>query len=383
LSISEEIRETVKDWKNVTIGTIGSHTGKQIASSAKRWGFKTLVVVEKGREDLYTKFNNWLFDFVISVTHFRDILNEEIQSQLREKNVIWIPNRSFTFYVGPEEIRNKFRVPMFGSRDLLPTENRSYERGQYYLLEKAGIPMPMTFSSPEKIDRLVIVKLQQAKNPAERADFYAVSPEDLYKEAGKRLKSGLINEEGLKKARIEEYIIGPKFNANFHSHALKDIFGDFAFLGFGDRIQTPLQGFLDLPAEVQLKLKKLETEIHVRNVEVGHRSNITMRESIQPIVYKSIEKFIRTCEVEYPPGIIGSASLQGAVIESTEAGKKFEFVVFDVSPRVPGDPGIGPTSPEMPILSLRYGVEIKDPLDLTMMEIKKALETNRPSETVT
>lgn len=383
MSISKELAEIVRDWKNVTIGTIGSHTGKQIPSSAKRWGFKTLVVVEKGREELYTKFNPWLYDSVIPVGHFRDMLNEEVQRALLERKVIWIPNRSFAVYVGSEEIRDKFRVPMFGSRGLLPTEDRDNKRGQYYLLEKAGIPIPMTFSSPEEIDRLAIVKLPQAKNPLERADFYAVSSEDFLDEAEERLKSGLINEEGIKKARIEEYILGAKFNADFHSHALKDIFGDFAFVGFGDRIQVPLQGFLDLPAEVQLKLKKLKIKIHVRNVEVGHRAAISMRESIQPIIYESGERFIRTCEAEYPPGIIGSFSLQGAVRESVESGKKFEFVVFDVSPRVPGDLGIGPTSPEMPILSLKYGLGIIDPLDLTMMEIKKALETNRLSEIVT
>jgi 5-formaminoimidazole-4-carboxamide-1-(beta)-D-ribofuranosyl 5'-monophosphate synthetase len=50
---------------------------------------------------------------------------------------------------------------------------------------------------------------------------------------------------------------------------------------------------------------------------------------------------------------------------------------------VPGDPGIGPTSPEMRNLSLRYGIEIEDPLDLTMMEIKKALTEDRLSEIVT
>ncbi len=210
-----------------------------------------------------------------------------------------------------------------------------------------------------------------------------MSPEDFEEEANARLKVGLINEDGLRKKRIEEYILGAKFNADFHSHKLKDVFGDFAFVGFSDRIQTPLQGFLDLPAEVQLKLKKLKTKLYVRNVEVGHRSGITMRESIQPIIYKSIERFIRACEAEYPPGLIGPASLQGAIVESTEVGRKFEFVVFDVSPRAPGDLGIGPTSPEMPILSLRYGLEIKDPLDLAMMEIKKALETDRLSEIVT
>lgn len=375
MNVTESVRKVVEDYRDVTIGIFGSHSAKEIGMSAKAWGFKTVVVVQRGRDSLYTKFNRWLYDEFIVLDRFRDMVNDDVQERLIEMNTIFIPNRSFAVYVGYDEIENKFKVPIYGNRYLLRAEERNYERGQYYLLKKAGIRIPKEFKSPEDIDRLVVVKVQQANNPLERAFFYAVSPEDYYRQAEELIKAGVIDEEGLRKARIEEYVLGARFNANFHCYVLKDVFGDFDFVGFSDRRQVNLQGFLNLPARDQLKIN-----VPVKNEEIGHLG-VTMRESKQDMVYETAERFVRICEEEYPPGIIGLFGLQGAVAYSPE--DKLEFVVFDVSPRVPGDPCMGPTSPEMRNLTLKHGVRIEDPLDLTMMEIKKALEMGRLSEVVT
>jgi 5-formaminoimidazole-4-carboxamide-1-(beta)-D-ribofuranosyl 5'-monophosphate synthetase len=372
--ISDKARKLVKSYEDVTIGIFGSHSAKETGISAKAWGFKTAIVVQKGRDRLYTKYNPHLYDEVIVLDSFKDLLNKEVQAQLIELNTILIPNRSFAVYVGYDGIENEFNVPIYGNRFMLRAEERGYERGQYYLLKKAGIRIPEEFKSPD-IDRLVVVKVQQAKNPLERAFFYASSPEDYYRQTEKLLKEGVIDEDGLKKARIEEYILGARFNANFHSYALKDIFGDFDFVGFSDRRQVNLQGFLNLPARDQLKI-----DVAVKNEEIGHYG-VTMRESKQDLAYDAAEKFIRICEREHPPGLIGMFGLQGAIAYSPE--EKLEYVVFDVSPRVPGDPAIGPTSPEMRNLSLKHGIKIEDPLDLTMMEIKRAFERERLEETVT
>lgn len=359
----------------VTIGIFGSHSAKEIGMSAKAWGFKTVLVAQKGREKLYTKYNKHLYDHVIILDSFKDIVSEEVQEKLLELETIFIPNRSFAVYVGYERIEKDFKVPIYGNRFLLRAEERNVERNQYYLLEKAGIRIPKYFRSPEEIDRLCIVKVQQAKNPLERAFFYAVSPEDYYKQAERLIREGVITEEGLRKARIEEFVLGARFNANFHSYALKDLFGDFDFVGFSDRRQVNLQGFLNLPAREQLKI-----DVPIKNEEIGH-FGVTMRESKQEIVYEYAEKLIRVCEKEYPPGIIGPFALQGAMAYSPN--DELEFVVFDVSFRVPGDPAIGPTSPEMRNLTLKHRVRIEDPLDLTMMEIKKAEELGRIEEIVT
>ncbi|AIY90980.1 formate--phosphoribosylaminoimidazolecarboxamide ligase family protein [Geoglobus acetivorans] len=373
----DEARKIAESYEDITVGIFGSHSAKETGMAAKAFGLKTAVVVQKGRDKLYTEYNRHLFDEVILLDSFRDLVNREVQETLIEMNTVFIPNRSFAVYVGYDAIEREFRVPIYGNRYLLRAEERNYERGQYYLLEKAGLRYPKEFRSPEEIDRLVVVKVQQAKNPLERAFFYANSPEDYYRQAEKLLKEGVIDEEGLEKARIEEYVLGARFNANFHSYALKDVFGNFDFVGFSDRRQVNLQGFLNLPAKDQLKI-----DVPVKNEEIGH-FGVTMRESKQEMVYEAGERFIEACMREYPPGIIGMFGLQGAIAYSPEDETRLEFVIFDVSMRVPGDPAIGPTSPEMRNLSLKHGVKIEDPLDLTMIELKKAVETGRLSETVT
>ncbi|MBO3769388.1 MAG: formate--phosphoribosylaminoimidazolecarboxamide ligase family protein [Thermoproteota archaeon] len=385
----EEIQDVVSkyDAGSVTIGVLGSHSAEEVGVSAKSFGFKTLVVCQKGREELYAKYNKHLFDHVILLEKFSDIVREDVQEEMRRLNTIFIPNRSFSVYVGYDNIENVFMVPMYGNRMMLRTEERSEERNQYWLLEKAGIKTPKKFNKPEEIDRLVIVKVQQKKKPLERAFFYASSPEEYYKSAEELLKKDVISEEGLKKARIEEYVLGQKFNANFQGWALKDVFGDFDLLGFDDRKQTNLHGLLSLPAKDQVSLN-----IPIKNEEVGHYG-LTMRESLKPLVYKAAEKFRRVCEEEYPPGIIGLFALQGAIAYDTDdpEQKRLEFYVFDVSPRIPGCPCVGPTSPEMRRLALkylsllkRYGLErIETPMDLPMLEIKHATINNRLEEIVT
>jgi 5-formaminoimidazole-4-carboxamide-1-(beta)-D-ribofuranosyl 5'-monophosphate synthetase len=370
-----EARKIASGYEDVTIGIFGSHSAKETGISAKSFGFRTVVIVERGRERLYTDFNRHLYDEILLLDSFRDLLNEEVQERLIEMNTIFIPNRSFAVYVGYDGIESKFKVPLYGNRFMLRAEERKFERGQYYLLRKAGLRFPMEFSSPEEIDRLVVVKVQQAKNPLERAFFYASSPEDYYRQADELVREGVITEEGLRKARIEEYVLGARFNANFHSYALKDVFGNFDFVGFSDRRQVNLQGFLNLPAKDQLKIN-----VPVRNEEIGH-FGVTMRESKQQMIYEYAEKFIEVCREEYPPGLIGLFGLQGAI--AYDQNDKLDFFIFDVSPRVPGDPAIGPTSPEMRNLKLKHGANIEDPLDLTMMEISKAKEMGRLDEIVT
>ena len=385
----EKIRKIVSEYDpdKITIGVLGSHSAEEVGMSAKAFGFPTVVVCQKGREMLYAKYNRHLFDHVIILDRFSDMVKDEVQEKLLKLNTIFVPNRSFSVYVGYDNIEEHFMIPMYGNRFLLRAEERNAPRNQYWLLEKAGIKIPKKFDRPEDIDRLVIVKVQQKKKPLERAFFYAVSPEDYYKKAEELIKKEVIDEEGLKKARIEEYVLGQKFNANFQGWALKDYFGDFDFLGFDDRKQTNLHGILSLPAKDQLTLN-----VPIKNEEIGHYG-LTMRESKKPLVYEAAERFRRICEKEYPPGMIGLFALQGAVAYDADdpEQKRLAFYVFDVSPRVPGSPCVGPTSPEMRRLSLKYydllrkyGVDrIEASMDLPMLEIKYAAESGRLEEIVT
>ncbi|MBO3801420.1 MAG: formate--phosphoribosylaminoimidazolecarboxamide ligase family protein [Thermoproteota archaeon] len=361
----EKVEEVVKsyDLKNVHIGTLGSHSALDIADGAKDEWFKTVVVCQKGRERPYFMFKR-LFDEIIVLDRFSDVLNEEVQEKLRTLNTIFVPHRSFTTYVPYDGIENNFKVPIFGNRALLRSEERNAQKNQYYLLEKAGIRQPKRFSSPNEIDRLVIVKVQEAKRKIERAFFTASSPEDFWKKARERIENGIITEESLKTAIIEEFVVGTYFNFNYF---YSNINNELEFLGVDRRLQTNLYDFVNLPARQQL-----DVEIPLQNIEVGHIP-ATIRESLLEKVFEIGIKFVEACKKEYPPGIIGPFALQSAIT------KDLEVVVFDVSPRVPGSPVLVTTSP---YTKFKHGFVMGTGRRIAI-EIKNAIDLNKVSKIVT
>ncbi len=374
----EEIQAIAKDYKtdSIHIGIFGSHSAEEAGMAAKSMGLPTFIVCQAGREKLYLDYNKHLYDHALVVNKFSDLMLPENFSKLVENNVIFIPNRSFSVYCGYDKIENDFKVPIYGNRSILRAEERTAPRNQYWLLEKAGIRIPKQFKKPELIDRLAIVKVQQKNNPLERAFFYPSTYEDYKAQSVQMLKQGIIDEDGLKKAVIEEFALGPRFNANFQAYGMEDAFGRFDFVGLDDRIQTDIGGILNLPAKEQLKIN-----VTLRNEEIGHKG-ITIRESKKQMLYEAAEKFLDVVQKEYPPKLIGLFALQGAIPYNPET-KDPDFVVFDVSPRIPGCPCVGPTSPEMRRLSLKYGREISAPLDLSILEIIRAAKENRLEEIVT
>lgn len=356
--------------KPYTIGVLGSHSAEEVGMSARDNGFLSLVVCQNGREKLYTKYNSFLFTEKMVLPSFNDMIQPENITKLQEHNTIWFPNRSFSVYVDLKvtQDKEKFPIPMYGSRKLLNIEDR---RSQYDFLDKAKIRRPFEFKTPDDIDRLALVKVQQKNNPLERAFFFVTSAEDYENKCKELIGLDVIAKHDLQNSVIEEFVLGPRFNANFHAYGLEDEFGSFDLVGFDDRVQANLSGILNLPAHDQLKLN-----IPITNEEIGHKG-LTMRESKKPLVYEAAEKFVKACKDYFSPGIIGLFALQGAVTDQNE------FVIFDISPRIPGSPCLGPTSPEMRRLSIKYGRKIKSPLDLSMMEIKKAILDERISEVTT
>lgn len=366
MEFDQKIKDIAASYRPdyIKIGVLGSHSALEIGHGAKQEGLEVVVVCQKGREKTYTKHYKNLFNNALVLEKFVDIVKDENQEKLRELCTIFVPNRSFSVYVGYENIENHFQVPIFGNRHILRAEERDLPKNQYYLLEKAGIKMPKIFPSSKEIDRLVIVKAPEKQRKMERAFFYASSPEEYAKRAEERVEKGIIDRRDLEKATIEEYIVGAKFNANFFHSPLDE---DLDLLGFDRRIQTNLDGVLDLPADEQL-----EAKIAVQNVEIGHMG-ATMRESQLEKVFDAGERFVKVCKEEYPPGMIGLFSLQGAV------SKDLEFYVFDVSPRIPGCPCVEPTSPYM---KYKYGKEV-GPGRRVAMEIKKAVGEKKLKEIVT
>ncbi|MCK5157682.1 MAG: DUF1297 domain-containing protein [Candidatus Heimdallarchaeota archaeon] len=402
-----------------TIVIFGSHSAIETGLSSKRMGLKNIVVVKKGRERQYLEEQNHLFDETIVVDEWDQLLFDSIQNELQEKNGILIPNRSLVVYLSADKIENELKIPIYGNRSLLKSEDRTTNEkeyiDQYGILKRSGIRAPREISLDELdvigIDKEVpvaLVKVQQAVNPLERAFFYITSEKDYHEQVETMKAKGLINDQTLAEARIEEFVIGPYFNCNGWASGLNkgkakgykltdginwlkhehDPFQkpivDWDFVGFGQRMQTNSSGFLNLPAKIQMQIGD---KIKIKNEEIGH-TMATMRESKMGEVVGSIPKFLETVEKLYPPGMIGLFGLQGAVPINPKNNRP-DWVVFDISMRVPGDPAVA-ASPQMNSLTLKYqkylpkGVkQITSPIDLPMIEILHAFKIGKLSKIVT
>jgi len=372
----KEIQKLVDsyDTNNITIGVLGGHSGLDVCRGAKKHGFKTLAVCQKGREKTYTKYyktrsdGRGCIDKTIVLDKFSDITKPNIQEQLRKENTIFIHNRYFWVYFDFTDIENTFNVPIFGTRSMLKLEERDVPKNQYYLLEKAGIRYPMIFKSPKDINKLVIVKVNEAIRGYERAFFYATTFEDYTKKSDEMLKKKLITKEALDKAVIEEYVIGAQVNFNYFYSIIDD---ELEIMGTDTRRQTNLDGLIRLPADEQMEvLKHMKPKI----IETGHIA-ATTKESIIEKIFALGEKFVATTKKECPPGIIGPFALQGAIAADKA---KEEMVVFDVSMRIPGSPltRFTPHSGYLYGESISYGERIA-------LEIKKAIEADKLKEIVT
>lgn len=353
------------------ISTLGSHSALDVSEGAKAEGYQSLVVCQKGRDSTYSKHYKarkrggreiGVVDRVLLLDKFADIVSDEAQKELADS--VFVPNRSFSVYVGYDNIEKKFRVPIFGNKYLLRAEERTEKNNQYDLLEKAQVNTARTFS-PQDIDTLSLVKVQDARRTYERAFFFAASPEEYEEKSRDLLEKGVINEEGLKAARIEEFILGAQFNFNFFYSPL---YGELELLGIDTRRQTNIDGLLRLPAHEQgevLKHRRFTT------IEAGHIS-CTMRESLLQKGIEAGERLVEAVKKFYPKGLIGPFALQGAIEEKD--GKE-RFVVFDVSFRMPGSPGTRFT----PYSSYLY----REPVSFgrrVAMEIRHAEKENRMKE---
>jgi len=375
------------DPSKITVGVLGGHSGLDVCHGAKKYGFRTVAVCQKGREKTYSKYfatkpdmdvvpgqheawhaDKGCVDEVILVDKFADIVKPEVQERLRELNTIFLHNRYFWVYCNFEEIENDFLVPIFGTRHMLKLEERDVEKNQYYLLEQAGIRIPKIFPTPEDIDRMVLVKVNEIKRSYERAFFVASSPDDYKKKAKELIDEGITDQASLDKAVIEEFIVGAQINLNYFYSPLDD---ELELMGTDLRRQTNLDGFLRLTAPEQTEILKYTKP---RMIETGHIA-CTMKESLLEKAFYIGEKFVKLTSQEVPPGIIGPFALQGAV--SAEDGKE-EFVIFDVSMRIPGSPGTRST-PYSGYLygdSLSYGERIA-------MELKTAIKSEKLDYLVT
>ena len=322
------------DLDDLRIGMIASHSALDTADGAVEEDFRTLAVCQEGREKPYVKYfranrdnsgriMNGMIDEVMMLKKFQHILEPENQEILKEKNTLFVPNRSFTSYCGIDAVEDQFQVPLLGSRNLLRSEERGDKMDYYWILEKAGLPFPEPVEA-EDIKELVMVKLPHAVKTLERGFFTAASYEEYCQKADLLLRQNVIDQDGIELARIERYVIGPVFNLDFfYSPISKAI----ELIGIDWRFETSLDGHCRLPAPQQLTLN--DKQINPEYTVCGHNS-ATLRESLLEKAFALAEKYVEATQEYYSPGIIGPFCLQTCV------DKDLNFFIYDVAPRIGG-----------------------------------------------
>ena len=379
------------DLENLTIASLGGHSALEVSLGAKKQGLKTCVVAKRGRERTYSQFlktdedkSVGCVDEVILVDEFSDILKPDVQKQLRAMNALFVHSRYFWVYFDDfAKVENEFEVPILGSRELLRLEERDEKPNQYDVLKESGIRIPKIFEKPQfeiqsesrpylsvddsNIDDpkiifcgkeefipsnlcnappknkklfwmgcLTLTKINNAERTYERENFISSSWIEWAETASKKILMGEITAEDLRKATIEEFTLGAQVNFNFFYSPLSK---RLELLGTDTRRQTNLDGWLRLPANEQLKLS--ERGAQPLHIETGHIA-ATVKESLLEKAYEAGMNFVETTKKfdKAGRGIVGPFALQGAI--ETD-GKAEELIVFDVSFRIPGSPGISAT----------------------------------------
>ena len=336
----DDIASMIEDYDRLKlrVGMTASHSALDICDGAIEEGFPTVAYCQKGREKTYSQYfktqrtvsgrvRRGMVDKAIVMDSFNDVMNPTMQEEMRKRNVIYIPNRSFTSYSSIDDVENNFHVPMFGSRNMLRMEERTEDQDYYWILDKAGLPYPEAIEDPQDIDCLVIVKLHHAQKKLERGFFTCASYEEYLEKSQTLLKEGTIDQASLDGARIERYVIGPVFNLNFFYSPLEEDLPKLELLGVDWRFESSLDGHVRLPAPQQMTMPAHQ-QIPEMTV-VGHNT-ATIRESLLEKAFELGEKFITASKEHYDPGIIGPFCLQTCI------DKDMNYSIYDVAPRLGG-----------------------------------------------
>ena len=303
------------DKNDITIATLGSHTSLHILNGAKAEGFNTAIVCEKGRDIPYRRFD--VADEYIMVDEFKNIVDEDVQQNLRDMNSIVVPHGSFVAYAGLDRIEDDFNVPMFGNRDILKWEAERDLEGQ--LLVENNIRIPYKYDNPSEIDRTVMVKFPGARGG--RGYFVASSPEEYDEKIGAMKERNWIEDEDVANAHIEEYVTGCNYCIHYFYSALND---EVELMGVDSRYESSIDGLVRMPAKDQLDVNLSPSYVITGNHPV------VMRESLLPQVFDIGDKLVDAASKLVAPGMNGPFCMQTLVNDD------LEVIVFEISARSDG-----------------------------------------------
>ena len=293
-----------------SIATLGSHCSLQVLKGAKDEGFKTVLVCEKKREKLYRRFP--FIDKFILVDSFREILEEGIQKELEQLKTVIIPHGTLIAQMSSEEIES-IKTPIFGNKWILRWESNREMKEK--LMKEAKLPIPKQISSPDEIDKLVIVKRQGAAGG--KGYFMASSKQDYHKKRNELIQQKIISEDEV--LYIQEYAAGVLAYLQFFYSPLKN---ELEFFGVDQRHESDIEGLSRIPSEQQMKTNK------VPSFNVIGNSPLVLRESLLDEVYTMGENFVDASRRIVSPGMNGPFCIEGVYDENAK------FTSFEFSARI-------------------------------------------------
>lgn len=295
------------ELSRLTIATLASHSSLQIVHGAKAEGFRTALVVLRGRYWFYSQFSHLVDRFVV-VDSWRELCSEKVVSELRKLNAVFIPHGSYVEYVG-SDCATSLPLPIFGLRSLYKVEADQWAK--VALLREAGIPIPKVYRVGENFEGVVIAKLPGAKGG--RGYFISKSPQEVERGVENLVRSGLIEDPS--EVLLQEYLVG--VTAYFH-YFHSPVLGRTEILGADIRYESDVDGLRRVPVALSLELGLEPTFTVVGNIP------LVLRESLLPEILELGMRFVRVTQEKMPPGIIGPFCLE-SVVDRDLRIKVFEF----------------------------------------------------------
>ena len=306
----------------IRIGTIGSHSALNILKGARDEGFETVCICREKERFVYENFG--VADHIIQVENFRDLLLEDVQRKLIDLNTILIPHGSYNAYIGSLYNLN---VPVFGNRVLMEWETVREKQREW--LENSGLKLPKVYRSPDEIDGLAIVKYPGARGG--KGYFIASSRDDFYRKAEELVKRGVISEEDVENAHIQQYILGVPVYFSFFYSAVND---RVELIAVDRRYESNVDGIGRIPADEQIQTGIIPTYTIVGNIP------LVVRESLLSRILRDGERVYRHSKRIAEPGMVGPFCLESIIDENGE------IYYFEISARIVAGSSVGiPASP--------------------------------------
>ncbi|MEW6329125.1 MAG: formate--phosphoribosylaminoimidazolecarboxamide ligase [Candidatus Micrarchaeota archaeon] len=357
----EEINAMLKkyDHKKIALATLCSHSSLQIFHGAKQEGFRTIGIVERENRGTYDAFPLARPDEYIELEKFSEL--PKLCERLASENAILVPHGSLVEYLGASLL--DLEIPIFGNRRCL-----EWERDRAKMLEwmrQSGMRLPRTLS-PDKIDRVCIVKFPGARGG--KGYLLVQDEKDFHKKINGALKARAITEDDVRRAVIQEYVIGVRFYPHyFYSPLSADGFkageGRLELMSIDKRFETNIDEIY----------RPMASGITPRpSFTVAGNLPLVLRESLLHDIFKIGKSAVET-SIKLFGGIPGPFCIE------TVCDENLKFTAFEISARIVAGTNLYPLgsqySPYMFGAPMSTGRRIA-------VELKSALKTDRMEKVV-